>query len=306
MIFKDIFNKKSKIIHAELNKLMVLAFKNQHHKGDLLLLHINGHFREDLLTEEENEQKLNPHVVGPGSSGHSEYTHYQFINKYRATNISEYTYKDYLSEIKWSPDKRQRIEDLSEKEIHSIQLEMLIYLKFWEADLIIKKLYQLVRLIHGEPYDWYFKVQESSRDTESTGARQDIIRLKIREKLRKHSPVLYNVIKDTYKTQIRNSIAHSNYYFLNREIHLNNFIKEDKHSQLHSVSFDNWISIIHNTLVLYNEFINMNNVINQFYSEEAKKRDGCIPIQVTDKAGKQILVPVQYNDDWNDWSYPQQ
>ncbi len=103
---------------------------------------------------------------------------------------------------------------------------MLIYLKFWEADSTIKKLYQFVRILHGEPYDWYFKISESNRDKNSTGKRQDIILLKIRNRLKEFSSTLYQVIKDTYKTQIRNSIAHSNYSFLSRNIHLNNFIKK--------------------------------------------------------------------------------
>lgn len=307
MIFKDKLEEKGRLIKSEIDKLLDIAWKNQAHVGDLLLLHINGFYQEDTLIWNENhpENKLNPHVIGPGSEGHSEQAHYSFIHKYRTTNISEYTYPEYLKLHEWTQERKEEIDKLVDIEETSIQLEMLIYLKFWEADMIIKKLYQFTRILNGEHYDWYFKICESNRDKLCTGTRQDIIRKKIRDKIKSHSKILYQVIKDTYKTQIRNSIAHSNYSFLGRNIHLNNFIKDDPHSNISSLSFDEWVDIFHNTIVLHNEYIRMNNLINEHYAQIAKKHNNIMEILITEKDGKQYPLYIEYRPEWKDWGYKQ-
>lgn len=286
-----------------------MAWQNQLHNGDLLLIHLNGFYQEDILLFNTNsEKKLKPYVLGPGSEGHSERAHYSFIHKYRTTNIHAMSHKDYVRQFvmeKWDKEVNDRNTELMDIEETTIQLEMLVYLKFWEADLMIKKLYQFVRIINGQSYDWCFKVSESSREKSATGTRQDIIRLLIRDKLKEHSPALSQIIKDTYKTQIRNSIAHSNYSFLGRHIHLNNFIKEDPHSQIRAISFDEWIDIFHNTLVIYNEFIRMSNLINENYAKIASDHENTMEILITENNGEHYSSYVEYRKEWNDWKFKQ-
>lgn len=304
MIFIDRIQQIEKILEPEFDRLLDIAFKRQTHIGDLLLLYINGFY--DKNTQKNNaisDLKFNPHVFGPSSEGRSEYAHYAFIDKYRTTNISQLDYPDYLKLHDWSPERKDEIDELTDIEETSIQLEMLIYIKFWEADMIIKKLYQFVRILYGEPYDWYFKIQESARDKDATGSRQDIIRIKIRDRILEHSPILYELIKSTYKTQIRNSIAHSNYSFLGRNIHPNNFIEGDKSAQLHAISFDEWIAIFHNTLALHNQYIRMNNRINVFYAHLAMKHNNTMEIQVTEKIDKSYPINITYRPEWNDWKF---
>jgi len=309
MIFKDKLNEKGKIIQPEMKKLLNLALKNQFHNGDLLLLYINGFFEESVhIGNQHSEKKYNPHVIGPGSEGHSEITHYQFIDNYRTTHIHPMTHADYIKQFvieKWDKEISERNNELTETEETTIQIEMLIYLKFWEADLIIKKLFQFVRMLNHESYDWYFKISESSRDKDGLGTRQDIIRNKIRERLKPFSPVIYGIINETYKTQIRNSIAHSNYSFQGRYIHPNNYIKEDPASQLKSLSFDNWIDIFHNTLVLHNELIKMCEDINDYYANIAKQQNNQVEILITEKYGKQYSKIVEYREQYRDWHYKQ-
>ena len=304
MIFKDKLDEKTKLLSLEINRLLDIACERQYHIGDLLLFRVNGFYNDRTLEWNKlQEQKFNPHVIGPGSEGHSEHAHYSFIHNYRTKNIAKLSLLEYLEEIKYTPENRQHIDELVALEEKSIEIEMLIYLKFWEADLIIKRLYQFVRILNGEYYDWYFKIAESSRDVNYTGTRQELIRLNIRERLKDISPILYNLIKDTYKTQIRNSIAHSNYSFLGRNIHLNNFIENDPYSQLHALTFDEWVDLFHNTLVLHNEYINMKNTINVKYGELAMLNDNIIPILVTEKDGKQYELPLLYRPEFNDWRF---
>lgn len=307
MIFKDKLKEKGLIIRPEIDKLLDIAWNKQAHIGDLLLFHINGFYQEDTLIWNENnpEKKFNPHVIGPGSEGHSEQAHYSFIHKYRTTNISKLTYPEYLKLHECTQERSKEIDELVDIEETSIQLEMLIYLKFWETDMIIKKLYQFTRALNGEFYDWYFKVSESNRDKTSTGTRQDILRKSVRDKIKPHSEKLYQVIKDTYKTQIRNSIAHSNYSFLGRHIHPNNYIKDAPHASIRALSFNEWIDMFHNTLVLHNEYIRMNNLINDHYAKLASKHDNTMEILVTEKDGKQYPLYVEYRPEWKDWKFKQ-
>jgi hypothetical protein len=239
MIFKDIIQKQGPVIRAEFERIFNVALKTQHHPGDLLLWTENGFYNPEVLGFQTTDgKKLNPHVIGPNAEGHSEATHYDFIHNYRVSNYCEQNSAEYWDSFKmeqWDAaksrenDKRTSIEELT------IHQEMLIYLKIWESDMFIKRMYQLVRILEGNHYDWYFKIQESNRDAGATGSRQDIIRKLVREPLQKHSPILFDLIKFSYKTQIRNSIAHSNFSMIGRGIQLNNYVKEDSAAQLHAI-----------------------------------------------------------------------
>jgi len=304
MIFIDKIKELDKKLNPEFDRLLNLAWKNQTHIGDLLLVGINGFY--DKKTHEFNavsDIKYNPHVIGQGSEGHSEQTHYNFIHKYRTTNISQYTYLDYLKLHEWSSERSKEINELVDFEETTIQLEMLIYIKFWEADMIIKKFYQLVRIMHGEQYDWYFKAPKFPGDKEATDTRQNLIRLKIRDRLKDISPILHDLIANTYKTQIRNSIAHSNYSFLGRNIYPNNYIENDPTAKIKSLSFDEWIDIFHNTLALQNQYTRMKNIINHSYGELVSKSENEMEIRISEKDGKQYPAIVYYRPEFKDWGY---
>lgn len=304
MIFIDKLKEFDEKLGTEFDRLINLVQKKQPHFGDLLLIYMNGFYNETILQfNQRSEKKYNPHMIGPGNMGHSEIAHYSFIHKYITTHISNVTYPDYLKLHQWTPEKREEIEKLLDIEETSIQLEMLIYLKFWEADLVIKKLYQFVRLLNGESYDWYFKVQESSRDKDCTGSRQDIVRLKIRDRLKAISPILYGLINSTYKTQIRNSIAHSNYSFQGRQINLNNKIKNDPAAQLHRVTFDEWVDIFHGTIALHNQYVKMNNMINDIYTKRVKNGENKVEVMITEKDNNKYPLYVEYIEELKDWKY---
>ncbi len=298
MIFRDKSAEVNHILKSEFSRLFELALKQQAHVGDLLLLRENGFYSEDALLFVNNDgTKFSPYVVGPGNEGHSEQTHYTFIDKYRQTNIHKLSFKEYLREIEYLQDNGLSIDELVEEEGTTIQIEMLIYLKFWEADMIIKRFYQFVRILNGEPYDWHFKISDSINEK-----RHEIIRNKIRDKLIDISPILYDLIKQTYRTQIRNSIAHSNYSFVGRIILLNNY-KDDGYSDLVSIEFDDWVDLFHNTLMLHNQYIWLDNAINDFYRVFAMKCGNHVPIVITDKDGKIIEAFLRFNPNGNSWVY---
>ena len=306
MIFKDIVSYKKAKLSAEFDRLIEYAWKNQSHVGNLLLLYVNGFYRDkNPEISKLNNEKYTPYTIGRGFEKESEYVHYNFIHKYRTTNVHPQNHSEYIQQFDQKLGDRRFIDRnraLIEIEGTSIQIEMLIYLKFWEADMIIKKLYQFVRILQGQDYDWHFKLSPSNRSEKVTGARHKIVRLKIRDPLKEISPILYELISESYITQIRNSIAHSNYSFSNRGIFLNNYIDKDPKAQLIGISFDEWVNIFHNTLVLHNEYNRMNNYIHKLYSRFAIENQMEVPILITEKDGTQIEKILQYRKKQDDWS----
>jgi hypothetical protein len=48
----------------------------------------------------------------------------------------------------------------------TLQVELMVYLKFWESDVILRKLYQLSNLAQAKNYDWHYRLEkDDSRQT---------------------------------------------------------------------------------------------------------------------------------------------
>lgn len=227
MLFEDLIHSKGQLLETEIDRLFVLALQKQEHPSDLLLLHLNGNYRVEEVSY--GGVKMSPFIIGPDRIGWAYFTHYHFINQYRSVAASKPSLPEYLVTLQEMLDKQQTEERdrLLANEDLSIHLETLIYLKVWESDFVLKRFYEFVRILRGLSYDWYFKIAESSRDAEATGVTHEIIRKKIRDRLKDISPVLYGCFSVSYKSQIRNSIAHSNFSLQGRFIQLNNYLASD-------------------------------------------------------------------------------
>lgn len=305
MLFTDILNKKTEELQPEFDKLFKDILDNQTHDGDLLLTRVNGFYYPEA-NNWDNTLIKNPYMIGPNTEGHSDHWHYKFIHNYRQTSVSSLSYTEYIQKFEWSEEKAKEIDALTENESTSIQLEMLIYIKIWEADLFIKKLYQLTNLSNGEPYDWHFKIKESNRDSSpSTGKRDDIIRNKIRDRLKDKYPNISSAIKNAYKTQIRNSIAHSNYYFIGRYIHPCNYIKSDPASQIQVLPFNEWVDMFHDTMVIYNQLIRFTHLIDNLYSKAANDNNLLFEVRLNriDPVQKTEYYLLKYRPEFNDWGF---
>lgn len=303
MIFAEILDTIHFPLSDEIDRLFELSKTKQAHSSDLLLIHVNGFYDENVLEYDNLPQKFSPYLIGSGMGGFSWSTHDSFIRKYRDYNQSNTTLEDYKKLHEWTQERGDEIKMLREVEAFTIQLEMLIYLKIWEAEFLIKKLYQLARILHCEPYDWHFRLSESSRDKYATGTTQEIILKKIRDKIEPHSPYLFKLIKDCYKTQIRNSIAHSNYSMLNRDIYLGNYVKGDRHSQLKVITFDEWIDIFHKSLMLHNAIMRLSRLINDHYGVLASQNNQTVSIRITERDCKQYDKLLDYTPQVDRWSW---
>lgn len=304
MIFVDKLNETNNRLAPEFDRLFNELLTNQTHSGDTLLIHINGFYNPEVHNWTLRE-RLSPYMIGPDLEGHSEELHYKFIHNYRTNAIFDKDFTEYLSDVEYSPDRIDEIDAFVEFEGSSIQLEMLIYLKIWEADAFIKRFYEIARIVNGESYDWHFKISESNRDNNSTGKRHDIIRNKIRNRFQNNYPAIYNAFLVAYKTQIRNSIAHSKYSFTGRNIHPNNFVDSDPAAQLHNLTFNEWIEMFHETMAIYNQYLRLYNRINEHYGEIAEANENRVQVRIERKDPRKEtqLSNLTYRAEFKDWRW---
>lgn len=305
MLFKEILDTKYKELRPHFEQLYQLILKKQTHESDLLLVHLNAFYNPEVHTWDNLEEKMSPYMFGPNHEGHSEHTHHDFIGQYVKHNMADKPLSEHLKSLEYSESRRKEIDALNFDEAISIQTEMLIYLKIWESDTLIKKFFQLANLLTGNAYDWHYKLMTTSREKGTTGSRDVIIRNKIRDKFKSDVPRLYDAFKNTYNFQIRNSIAHSQYSILGRHIQLNNYVKDDKYAQLHGQSFEEWIDRFHETLVVYTLYHELLESINNNYGVVASQMGNAVPIRITRKDPVEEIeyMVIHYREFFKDWGW---
>lgn len=277
MLFKDILNRKADLLRTEIDKLFEQIIKTQTHPGDLLLVRINGFYNEDVF-KWNNIEPQSPYMIGPNTDGFSENAHYKFINHYRNGALLD-NYEEYIKDFDYTPERHNEIQKLNDNEEMYIQLEMLIYLKIWEADAFIKKLYQLARLANGEVYDWHFRIKDATDgEIKATGSRGEIIRDLTRDKFKNDFPIIYSTMKNGYVSQIRNAIAHSQYSLMSRHIQLYN--NGGKYSPLKALDFEDWTDKFHDTILLHNELIGLMRRVDERYANVASRYDNKFEIRI--------------------------
>ncbi len=301
MLFKDKLNATGPAVHKGFQELFKKALENQGHPMDLLIIGLNGFYNPETF-ELSDGKMSSPYVMGPDSTGHSEDLHYNYIHDYRTKNIYEKSHSEYLKELEYSPEKREQIDKLVDVESLTIQTEMLIYLKVWEMTHFLKGLYQFGRILNGEHYDWHFKLRVGEDNTGIATA-QNLIRTHIRDVIRPFSEPVYDCFKTAYKSQIRNSIAHSNYSFLGRNIHPNNENPHAPFLQITSLTFDEWIDMFHATIIIHNCYIWFKNEINDYFGKLALANGDRLEIRINKEDDSEVYAYVSYRPEYNDWRW---
>lgn len=86
--------------------------------------------------------------------------------------------------------------------IFTVIFQLLLYMKFWETDLILRRLSNLAKLAQAKPYYWEYS-QKVFND------RRNLIKDDIQKPLESICPLFYELIDEIYSNQIRNAVAHS-------------------------------------------------------------------------------------------------
>ena len=289
MIYIETLLSLDVIVKDAFDELVTLANTNQKNKNDILLIYLNG-WRNTEYEAGLRSRKISPFMIGPGIFGHCFHSVYEFYDIYR---------KGAKSKSKITPEVKQK-EDFKIQEKLSIDLELMIYLKFWESDIILFKLYNLVQLALGESYDW-------NLHNGIIGQRRKLIKDHIQAPIKDLCPKLSQLIEETYSNQIRNAIAHSKYYHAGRTIQLGNK-SENSHYILSSIPYDEWEVRFHKVLLIFNHLINSQNNINQEHIDKVRDKHWGLSINIPEKTdlGLNKIFWLKYDFEINDWYWNSQ
>jgi len=289
MLFEELINEKEPAVKEAVDEVINTALENQSHPQDVLLVIKHSFFINSISESLRGNHNISDFAFGPTDIGISENTHSKFFEWYFKNHIVNK--EKFLIEIKHDNELKE-VEDIS------VNIEKSIYVKFWEADMIVKYFYQLSLLCQGKNYDWYFNVPKHSRE----GSKQDIIRLEIRDQLKTICPKFYNLIKETYSTQLRNAIAHSQYFIRSRNIKYLNYSKDPKaFSGIESLSFDEWANYSHNTILIYISLINRFTEIKELYYQKTVK-DEFLEIRIAQTKDKLLFSKIYLRNDYHEWT----
>lgn len=173
------------------------------------------------------------------------------------------------------------------------QKEMVLYLKLWESNYFKRLLYNLCdKLLHQQSYDF-------EKDIENSGAKSfysDSVIKPLSNKL----PKVKSLLESIYVRQIRNAIAHSQYYFLNNYIQLTNKDMADGQI-LGGMSLVDWQLLFHRTVAFFKAFNDAIEERQKRYVDFCKKY-GSVEVIVPTENMKCLLV---WNVQANSW-LPQQ
>lgn len=207
----------------------------------------------------------------------SEQTQAEFYSFYRDRQIE--------NKKKFTESKKQH-ESIQHAERISIHIETMLFIKFWESEHIIRLLYNLARLSNGESFDWHFDASKFKIKSKKTGkiekaGRTSIIENFLIEEFNKSCPEFSELIISTYASQIRNAIAHSQFYIFGDFIHFTNHQKGLDYNNISHITFDRWELYIHMIILFYNAIIANSNKYYRLYCEKAKGKHYGIPIKIT-------------------------
>ena len=303
MLFKEILDQKFENLEPIFDTLFNLVLKNQAHSGDLLLVRENGFLSEASDPNDSDKIKLF-YNIGEGLDFHCETTCHNYIKNYISETLNM-KYEDYKQLHIYTEERSNEIDRILGEEVMSIQTEMMIYLKIWEGENFLKKMYQLSRLIDGRAYDWHLSIRFGKRGPSGSLEKHEILK-EIKKSFKTHIPNLFDSFSYCHRPQLRNAIAHSQYAMLGRTILLNNHI-EGKSGHQHDVSFDEWVQIFHESLILFTLYEMLLKRIRQYYYDLTKPFRLKKEVRVTRLYPMPATFPiVLYSRDvFQDWSpYP--
>jgi len=286
MLFRENFIKFKIEVKAAVDQLFKKAFQNQVYETDLLLVLENGMKKE---YDEATLKQLNilPYQIGHDTIGFRYNTFYQFINYYRSIVKSREEFSKEFHDYKTKESYLDFYRDF----------ELLLYMKFWETDLILRRLSNLSNLAQGKQYYWEYSQSDFNK-------RRNLIQDEIQKPLVKICPLFCKLMEEVYCNQIRNAVAHSQYYFLTDTIYFTNK-KEYPYYKLNMISYVEWEVKFTKLMLLYNFLIaNFNKYRSEYLAKVVDKHFGLL-IYFPDKdlKGSTKTGWIKYNIKRDQWEW---
>lgn len=251
MITDHNFKTFEPIVLDAMEELFDYCLKNEATENDFLVFLENGHHDASFAPK-----GVNPFLIGQGFDGAKDYDRMAFVATYLNIPFEKYH------------DDAPTAQDKFDVRRNSIALSMMVYVHFWESKVFLRRLRLLAMLSESQAYDWHLNVNPTNTYT--------FIKNKIREVFKSKGLKIYDVIKDAYKSQVRNAFAHSDYYLSDGKVYLDNYNPNDQWS-IEYISFEDFDKIIIKTLLIHHAMISK--------LDEYKKRLG------EERADREIYVP---------------
>jgi hypothetical protein len=289
MLFEETINLYQDQVEAAVDQLYERAFKNQVAENDLLLVLENG-LKNDYSEAQLKRLKSSRYQIGPHYIGLRYDTFYQFINYYRKGIKSKIEFdKEFADDVKTKESFLNFYRDF----------QLLLYMKFWETDLILRRLSNLSSLAQSKPYSWEYSQNVFNR-------RRNIIQDEIVKPLQSLCPMFSTLIDELYYNQIRNAVAHSQYFHLYDSINFTNK-DQNQHYKLTRITFDDWEKLFTRVILLYNYLIKNFNKYQSLYQEEVREKQFgllvCFPEK--DLKGSQKTGWLKYDFSQKRWYWNQ-
>jgi hypothetical protein len=285
MIFSETMKKYNSDVKEAVDELFINAENAQKNENDILVVYIHGY--QDIEHKEDLQSNgLSEFVFGPNLVGLCKDRFYEFFDVYRHQIISKKSFQEMINKDKESTKLQERI---------SVDLELLMYLKFWESELILRQLFNLKNLALGLDYDWTFNHKKFKW-------RKTLIENEILAPLKNICPKFCELVEGIYSSQIRNAVAHSKYFFQGRNLQLAN--KNDSTSYiLYNIPFEEWEVTIHKILLLYNHIIGNFNRINNEHAKRANEMHNGLPLRIPKKSKHGLFKNqwVVYDEVYKRW-----
>ena len=279
MIRKETLLKTDSLADKAVSDLIDKCYKYQNHPQDLLICQQHGSVLEF--------NKIKSYIIGPADDGLSSFSHLNFINCMAKTFLTESTNPFVYS----NEEEKMLIE-------YSVHFEKLLYLKIWENVYFIKQLTQLVRIARGKNYDWELKIPSFIRGN----TKSDHIRNEIKDKISNRSEMFYELVSGSYSQQIRNAIAHSQYYFIQNGIYYTNY-NTDKYSKINANGFDDWELRYSKTISLFLNVIKYFEKIHFDYRDKTISNGNQIEVRVPNIKNQHDIKLLSYFEVGKRWVF---
>jgi hypothetical protein len=245
--------------------------KNQYHEGDLLLVSVHGFYdRRHEGSLLNKKLRLSSYVFGVGEEGLTNQTQFDFFNAFLSAYLNSGSREKYVDYIRTDSQAQAAY-------LITIQLELMIYLKFWESDYFLKQLYNLcTRLLHGKNYDWHVNIKDKGKKT--------FLDIEVKDALRVKAPKFLELFEKVYSRQIRNAIAHSQFWLNNSYLNFMNYDPADD-AHLKGFTIEEWENHYHHFVVFFNCFNQRIREFERRCMEEAADKHFGKPVIINKKDG---------------------
>lgn len=251
MITEANFKKFEPIVLEAVDELFKHCIDKEVNENDFLVFLENGHYDEKLIGTGNY-----PFVIGQGVAGLKDYDRMAFVQTFANIPFEKhYNETDHLQE---KFDIRR----------NSTALSMMVYVHFWESKVFLRRLRLLAMFCEGHEYDWKLIVKPTNT--------YSFIKNKIREVFKNKNLKIYSIIKDAYKSQLRNAFAHSDYYLSDNKVYLENYDSSDKWS-IPYISFEDFDEIIIKTLMIHHAITSKTDDYRKLLGESCNTREIYIP-----------------------------